>query len=85
MARRRRKLVFGFSKAVDSSKPRSWLNLGHEHLTTMNAGQLVPVYLQEVLPGDTFKIDVRALVRQSTLLVPTMGHAYADITFFYVP
>lgn len=54
-------------------------------LTTMNEGDLVPIYLDEVLPADTFKVNVNALVRMSTPLYPVMDNAYMDFYFFFVP
>lgn len=54
-------------------------------LTTMNEGDLVPIYLDEVLPADTFKINLNALVRMVTPLYPVMDNAYMDFYFFFVP
>lgn len=54
-------------------------------LTTMNEGDLVPIYLDEVLPADTFKINMNALVRMATPLYPVMDNAYMDFYFFFVP
>lgn len=54
-------------------------------LTTINEGDLVPIYVDEVLPGDTFKIDVNALVRMATPLYPVMDNCNMDIFFFFVP
>lgn len=54
-------------------------------LTTMNEGDLVPIYLDEVLPADTFKINLNALVRMATPLFPVMDNAYMDFYFFFVP
>lgn len=54
-------------------------------LTTMNEGDLVPIYLDEVLPADTFKINLNALVRMATPLYPVMDNAYMDFYFFFIP
>ena len=54
-------------------------------LTTMNEGDLVPIYLDEVLPADTFKINLNALVRMATPLYPVMDNCYMDFYFFFVP
>lgn len=54
-------------------------------LTTINEGDLVPIYLDEVLPADTFKVNVNALVRMTTPLYPVMDNAYMDYYFFFVP
>lgn len=54
-------------------------------LTTINEGDLVPIYLDEVLPADTFKINLNALVRMATPLYPVMDNAYMDFYFFFIP
>lgn len=54
-------------------------------LTTLNEGDLVPIYVDEVLPGDTFKINVNGLVRMATPLYPVMDNSNMDIFFFFVP
>lgn len=54
-------------------------------LTTINEGDLVPIYVDEVLPGDTFKIDMNGLVRMATPLYPVMDNCNMDIFFFFVP
>lgn len=55
------------------------------HLTTMNAGKLVPIYLLEALPGATYNLDCADLVRMSTPIHPVMDDCYLDTYFFYVP
>lgn len=54
-------------------------------LTTINEGDLVPIYCDEVLPADTFKVNVNALIRMVTPLYPVMDNAYMDYYFFFVP
>lgn len=54
-------------------------------LTTLNEGDLVPIYVDEVLPGDTFKIDLNGLVRMATPLYPVMDNCNMDVFFFFVP
>lgn len=76
--------IFGFvPPSVDLQ--RSSFNLNHKHLTTMNAGKLVPIYCEDVLPGDTFSLDMSSLIRMSTSIFPTMDNAYFDVYFFFVP
>ena len=55
------------------------------HLTTCNAGKLIPVSIQEVLPGDTFSLDTNVIARMTTPIVPVMDDAYLDIYHFFVP
>lgn len=53
--------------------------------TSFNVGDLVPFYLDEVLPGDTFKIKTSKVVRMQTLLTPMMDNVYLDTYYFFVP
>lgn len=77
--------VVNFNEAANVSIRRSKFKIPSRHLTSFNAGDLVPIYLQEVLPGDTFKMDTSMLVRSTTPLHPTMDNAYLDTFFFFVP
>ena len=52
---------------------------------TGNVGQLIPFYVDEVLPGDTFQIDTSKVVRLQTLLTPIMDNLYLDVYWFFVP
>lgn len=54
-------------------------------LTTFDAGKLIPFYVDEVLPGDTFSIDTAAIIRMTTPKYPVMDDAYIDIYYFYCP
>lgn len=54
-------------------------------LTTFNAGELIPFYVDEVLPGDTFNIDTAAIIRMTTPKYPVMDDAYIDFYYFYCP
>lgn len=56
-----------------------------DHKTTFNAGELIPFYVDEVLPGDTFQVDMSALVRMTTPIFPVMDNAWIDFYFFYTP
>lgn len=53
--------------------------------TSFNAGDIVPIYVDEVLPGDTFKIRTSKVVRMPTLITPVMDNIYLDTYFFFVP
>jgi hypothetical protein len=65
--------------------PRSSFNIQTAHKTTFDAGYLVPVYVDEVLPGDTFNLNMTAFTRLATPLYPTMDNLYLDSFFFFVP
>ena len=53
--------------------------------TTFNVGQIIPFYVDEVLPGDTFKVKTSKVVRLQTLLTPIMDNIYLDTYYFFVP
>uniref|UniRef100_A0AAU8AVT5 Major capsid protein n=1 Tax=Dulem virus 136 TaxID=3145613 RepID=A0AAU8AVT5_9VIRU len=53
--------------------------------TSFNVGDIVPFYLDEVLPGDTFKVQTSKVVRMQTMLTPMMDNVYLDTYFFFVP
>ena len=53
--------------------------------TTFNAGEIVPIFCQEVLPHDTFKVDMDFVIRQATVAVPTMDSLVVDFYAFFVP
>lgn len=55
------------------------------HKTTFNTGDLIPIYIDEVLPGDTAIMDMSAIVRMSTPIYPVMDNAFCDIYYFFVP
>lgn len=52
---------------------------------TFNAGELVPFFVDEVLPGDTFSVDTAGIIRQTTPIFPVMDNAYLDTYYFFVP
>nr|DAV32569.1 MAG TPA: Major capsid protein [Microviridae sp.] len=66
-------------------RPRSKFDRSHQLLTTINEGDLIPIYCDEVLPGDTARIQLNGLIRMSTPIYPVMDNAYMDTYFFFVP
>lgn len=64
---------------------RSRFDRSSSYKTTFNVGQLIPFYVDEVLPGDTFSVDTSKVVRMQTLLTPVMDNIYLDTYFFFVP
>ena len=66
-------------------RPRSKFDRGHQLLTTINEGELVPIYMDEVLPGDTARVQMNGLIRMSTPIYPIMDNCYMDTYFFFVP
>lgn len=73
------------SAAVGVNKPRSKFYRPSKHSTTFDTGSIVPIYVDEVLPGSSRKIDISSVVRGSTPKYPVMDNAYLDITAFFVP
>ncbi|WNK12705.1 MAG: major capsid protein [Microvirus sp.] len=65
--------------------PRSKFRMQHTHKTTFNASQLIPIFTQEVLPGDSFSVKMTAFSRMSTPLFPIMDNMYLETFFFFVP
>lgn len=78
-------MTYSFSQVPTVQIPRSQFNRSHGHKTTFNAGDLVPVYCDEVLPGDTFNLKMDAFARLATPIAPLMDNLYLDSFFFFVP
>lgn len=74
-----------FSKVPAADIPRSRFDRSHGHKTTMDAGYLIPVYCDEVLPGDSFQMKTTAFARLATPLKPIMDNLYLDIHYFFTP
>ena len=74
-----------FSQIPNSPIQRSVFDRSHDYKTTLNAGYLIPFFVDEVLPGDTFKLRVNAFVRMNTLVAPFMDNVFMDTFFFFVP
>lgn len=64
---------------------RSQFDRSHGNTLTFNFGELVPTYVEEVLPGDTFNVTSSKAIRLQTLLKPVMGNMYLDTYYFFVP
>lgn len=74
-----------FSRAPQATIPRSKFNRSHGHKTTFNAGYLVPILCDEILPGDTLNLRMTAFARLATPLFPLMDNMYLETYFFSVP
>lgn len=64
---------------------RSTFDRPFSHKTTFNVGDIIPFYVDEVLPGDTHQIRTSKVVRMQTLLTPVMDNIYLDTYYFFVP
>ena len=74
-----------FAQVPHADIQRSKFLRPSDHKTTFNVGDLIPLYVDEVLPGDTHQMDMSALVRMSTPIFPVMDNCFMDFYFFYVP
>ena len=74
-----------FAMIPKADIPRSSFKIQKTHKTTFDAGFLVPVYVDEVLPGDTFNLKMTAFARLATPLFPIMDNMHIDSFFFFVP
>ena len=74
-----------FSNVPQADIPRSSFDRTHGHKTTFNSGYLVPFFVDEVLPGDTFNLKATAFARMATPIFPIMDNLFMDTFFFFVP
>ena len=77
--------IHQFSMVPRADVPRSRFRIESGHKTTFNAGYLVPIYCDEVLPGDSLGVGLTAFARMATPLVPIMDNLYLDTFWFFVP
>lgn len=77
--------VHQFSMVPRADIPRSSFNIETTHKTTFDGGYLIPVYVDEVLPGDTFSVQMTAFARLATPIFPVMDNLHLDSFFFFVP
>lgn len=74
-----------FSEVPRAEIPRSTFDRSHGHKTTFDAGYLIPIYLDEALPGDTFNVRMTGFARLATPVFPIMDNMFMDTHFFAVP
>ena len=74
-----------FSRVPSAEIQRSSFDRSHGVKTTLDAGFLVPVFVDEALPGDTFNLKMTGFGRMSTPIKPVMDNLYIDSFFFAVP
>lgn len=75
-----------FSRTPHADIPRSVFNRSHSHKTSIpGTGYLIPIYVDEALPGDTFNLQLSSLMRFTTLINPIMDNVKADFFFFACP
>lgn len=74
-----------FSQIPNADIQRSIFDRSSDHKTSFNVGELIPLYVDEILPGDSVNITTSKVVRLQTLLTPIMDNVYLDTYWFFVP
>jgi hypothetical protein len=74
-----------FSKVPTISAPRSSFDRSHGHKTTFDSGDLIPFFVDEALPGDTWNLKASGFARLATPLVPVADNLFMDTFWFSVP
>lgn len=74
-----------FSDAPAMYMKRTKFDRSHVYKTTFDSGRLIPVFIDEVLPGDTTRMSVNYFARLATPIKPIMDNIYLDWFFFFVP
>ena len=74
-----------FNQIPEIKASRTRFNRDQTILTTFDSGELIPFYVDEVLPGDTFNVSTSAIIRMTTPKYPVMDDAVIDFYYFYCP
>ena len=74
-----------FSNVPRVNIPRSSFNRSHGHKTTFDADYLIPILVDDIIPGDTFNVNCSFVARLATPLYPIMDNLYLETFFFFVP
>jgi len=74
-----------FSQVPKAEIPRSSFDRSHGYKTTFDAGYLIPIFIDEALPGDTFNASMTGFARLATPIFPVMDNMFMDTFFFSVP
>jgi hypothetical protein len=74
-----------FNQVPETHVSRTRFNRDQNILTTFDAGKLIPFYVDEVLPGDTFNVNTAAIIRMTTPKYPVFDDAYIDFYYFFCP
>ena len=78
-------MVHSFSEVPRAEIPRSSFNRSHAVKTTFDADYIIPILVDDVVPGDTFNVNASIFVRLATPLYPIMDNIYVETFFFFVP
>lgn len=80
---RNAELHFGSVPSIDISRCK--LTKGFDHKTSFNTGDLIPIYVDDIIPGTTVKMKMSEVIRMMTPVCPVLDNAYIDTYFFFVP
>jgi len=85
--RHRQKSVMSheFSRIPSANIQRSTFKRSHGYKTTLDPDLIYPIYVDEILPGDTFNVKLSSIARLNTPIVPIMDNMFMDFFFFFVP
>lgn len=78
-------MIHQFSQVPKAEIPRSTFDRSHGYKTAFDAGLLIPFFVDEALPGDTFNVSATAIARLATPIFPIMDNMFLDTHFFSVP
>lgn len=74
-----------FNQVPETHVSRTRFNRDQNILTTFDSGKLIPFYVDEVLPGDTFNVKTAAIIRMTTPKYPVFDDAFIDFYYFFCP
>lgn len=74
-----------FNQVTFGKPSKSLIDLSHEKKLSMNMGDLVPILVQETVPGDKFRINTESLIRLAPMVAPVMHRCNVYVHFFKVP
>lgn len=78
-------MTHSFSQVPKAKIPRSSFDRSYNYKTTFNAGQLIPIFVDEAVPGDTFNLKLQAFARLATPIKPLMDNMVMETFYFAVP
>lgn len=85
MPRYRQRESHTFARIPNVSRQRSQFDRSHGYKSTFDAGYLIPFFVDEIVPGDTHKLNANMFCRLATLTRPIMDNLYLETFFFFVP
>ena len=74
-----------FSELPKANIKRSIFKIPFDHKTSFNVGEVIPFFVMEVLPGDTFKMRSSVVARLQTLLTPIMDNVNLELSWWFTP